>query len=127
MLCLPRCPQKLKHGRGRQGPSRRTIDDWFADATPPALGRNDLLACKLFWRVMERSPMKLFLFPSDNLHHIALGIEAKRWAVSEGKVSKQARITKAKRNFRQGAVGLFYCSADRTFRTPFRVVSEAHL
>jgi hypothetical protein len=69
--------------------------------------------------------MKLFCFASKNVENIRRGIERRRWAVSTASdAANRGRITKAKKNFGPGSLGLLYCSEIHAFTVPF--ISRSH-
>lgn len=70
--------------------------------------------------------MKVFVFTSDCLTNVWAAVGAQLWAVPKSKSdsSNKGRRTKAgKMPIR--AFGLLYCSADKTFTTPFVVQAQA--
>jgi hypothetical protein len=71
--------------------------------------------------------MQLFCFASKNERNIRLGIERQTWAVATlaNISSMAARVAKAEKYLRVGAVGLLYCNPRHAFTTPFIVRSKA--
>ncbi|WP_242123034.1 hypothetical protein [Sphingobium sp. Sx8-8] len=70
--------------------------------------------------------MKIYVFASNTLTNIWAGMGAQRWAVSPmeaGSPQEKGRITKA-RKMPVGALGILYCSADKTLTVPFVVTSS---
>lgn len=68
--------------------------------------------------------VRLWLFPSYNIKNIEIGFKARRWAVSDiDDASMNARFTKSRR-ISIGEHGLIYCSEDRSFRMPFKILSK---
>ena len=70
--------------------------------------------------------MRIYVFTSDNLTNVWAGVGAQMWAVplSNSENSNKGRKTKAAK-MPVGALGLLYCSSDRTFTSPFVVHSKA--
>src|SRR5437762_5362 len=83
------------------------------------------LAARRFGRVWS-ALMDLFCFASKNVENIRRGIEASKWAVATVSPSAmRARVTKARRYFHPGSLGLLYCRETHSFTTPFVSTSNA--
>ena len=65
--------------------------------------------------------MELFVFSLKNLTNIWAGIGAKLWAVSKPQKEGVRGITNRSQKMQIGSLGLLYCSATKTFTTPFIV------
>jgi hypothetical protein len=70
--------------------------------------------------------MNLFCFASKNLENISRGFAARRRAVATVSDSAmRGRITKARKYFMPGALGLLYCKPTHSFTCPFVATSHA--
>lgn len=69
--------------------------------------------------------MKLFVFPSQSLRNIAIGVENHRWAVPYSEhTSVRKQYTTKSGKMPVGAHGLFYCSRLDQYTMPFIVGSQ---
>lgn len=67
---------------------------------------------------------KFFVFSAKNKRNIEIGHEQSRWAVSNvTEATLSARFSRAKNYLEIGDWGIFYCSENKSFTTPFKIQS----
>ncbi len=65
----------------------------------------------------------VYIFPTQQLHHVSIALQKGLWAVADIQSDQRAaRATKA-RQMPLGSNGLFYCSDAKLFTVPFTVAS----